>query len=350
MPLRLDIRKLKASIWVASAGTFVFAGWTFYDIFTLKQQKHYEPRRRDFFVQQVLRANVRQGSEPRQTDFYKEEDYSATWSARIDGSVAQAAVDPALAGPPPEPAKPQLKPLDSVVKVDLILWAPQPELRFAAVGYTEGQGPAAPVGGAAATVAEGSKEILLHLSEGDPLKAPYDAPPYNGRIVRIDPQEVVIHWGDEDVILTPKLGADGAGQPNRIFSVPEVPDVVAGREAPAETEQVQPGHWILGTLDRERAGREPQKFLDEQLRLRTVTPAGGGRSALELTQDPEPGSLAAKFGAKKGDRLISVNGVPMSSISSAINWFKQNSGLPTYVVVYEPSGTGKQETITIHSK
>lgn len=352
MPLRLDIRKLKAAIWVAGAGTFVFAGWTFYDIFTLKQQKHYEPRRRDYFVQQVLKANVRQSAEPRQDDFYKEEDFKATWEARVDGSVRQVVVEGTEAGPPPEEQKPKAPPLDTVVQVNLILWAPQPELRFAAVAYKAPGG--APAGGAPAAAgaggASGDKQLQLHLSEGDPLKSPYDGEPYHGRLVRIDQQEVVFHWGGEEVTLTPKLGSDGQGQPNRIFAVPLEADVVAGLEAQAETQQVKQGHWILGTQDRERARREPQKFLDEQVRVRTVTPAGGGRSSLELTEDPEPGSLAAKFGAKKGDRLISVNGVPMSSISSAINWFKQNPDLPTYVIVYEPSGTGKQETITIHAK
>ncbi len=348
MTLRLNIRKLKAGIWLAAAGTFVFAGWVFYDIFTLKQAKHYEPRKRDYFVQQVMLANVEESVPKPQKNIFKEAEYKALWEARIDGSVKPP---PPRSEDAPEQAqapKPEAPPIESIVDVNLILWAPQPELRFAAVGY-KAPGAATGASPATASAADGGKETRLHLSEGDPLRPPYDAEPCNGRIVRIDQQEVVFFWGESEVTVTPKLGADGKGQPVRLFGVDEADSGTGLAETPARTQPIagKEGHWVLGLEDRERAAKDPQAFM-EQLRVRTVTPAAGGRSSLELTEDPESGSLAAQFGAKKGDRLISVNGVPLSSISSGINWFKQNPNEPVYVVVYEPAGTGKQESITIH--
>ncbi|MBM3985019.1 MAG: hypothetical protein FJ296_04910 [Planctomycetes bacterium] len=349
MTLRLNIRKLKAGIWLAAAGTFVCAGWVFYDIFTLKQDKHYEPRKRDIFVQQVLKANVHESAPKVQKNIFVENEYRALWDARIDGSVPPP--PPAAGGEqaPPEEKKPEAPPIETIVDVDLILWAPQPELRFAAIAYKSG-GASGAAAATAASAAAAGKQTRLHLSEGDPLQPPWDDEPYNGKVVRIDEQEVVFHWGEGEITVTPKLGADGKGAPVHEFDPQEAEDLVAGLEVPARTEQLKEGHWILGLEDREQAARDPQTFMEQQLRVRTVTPAAGGRSSLELTQDPEPGSLAAKFGAKKGDRLISVNGVPLSSISSGINWFKQNPNEPVYVVVYEPAGTGKQETITIHNK
>jgi hypothetical protein len=348
MTLRLNIRKLKAGIWLAAAGTFVCAGWVFYDIFTLKQDKHYEPRKRDFFVQQVLKANVHESAPKPQKNIFVESEYKALWDARIDGSVKPP--PPPVDGGPEEVevVKPEAPPIETIVDVDLILWAPQPELRFAAIAYKSGGLPGAAAGAAAA--AGVGKEKSLHLSEGDPLQPPWNEAPCNGRVVRIDPQEVVFRWGEGEVTVTPRLGADGQGRPVNQFDPQEAEDLVAGIEVPARAEQLKEGHWILGLEDRAEAAKDPQAFMEQQLRVRTVTPAAGGRSSLELTQDPEPGSLAAKFGAKKGDRLISVNGVPLSSISSGINWFKQNPNEPVYVVVYEPAGTGKQETITIHNK
>jgi hypothetical protein len=349
MTLRLNIRKLKAGIWLAAAGTFVCAGWVFYDIFTLKQDKHYEPRKRDFFVQQVLKANVHESAPKPQKNIFVENEYRALWEARIDGSVPPPPPPPGGEQPPPEEKKPEAPPIESIVDVDLILWAPQPELRFAAIDYKTASAPGAAAGAAAAAAAAG-KQTRLHLSEGDPLQPPWDAEPCNGKVLRIGEQEVVFHWGEGEVTVTPKLGADGQGKPVNDFDLQEAADEAKDLEVPPRTEQFKEGHWIMGLEDRAEAAKDPQTFMDRQLRVRTVTPAAGGRSSLEFTEDPEPGSLAAKFGAQKGDRLISVNGVPLSSISSGINWLKQNPNEPVYVVVYEPAGTGKQETITIHNK
>jgi hypothetical protein len=349
MLLRVNIRKIKALIWLASAGVFVFAGWTFYDIFTLKQQKHYEHRSRDYFITDVLKANVHEQVGSSKKPFYDKDKYEKVWDTQIDGTLRPPPKGPEESVPVVKEEDKPVPPIDSIVDIGLVLWAPQPELRFVALSYKAGAGaPAAtPAAGASATV---TKESRLHLSEGDPLKPPYDTAPYNGKVLHIDEQEVTFQWGKGEATVTPGLGVTGGDLPLRLFTVPEQQDLVADIPAPQKTTLVTPGNWLMGTDDLEHIRKEPQAFMDQNLHVRTVTPASGGHSSLEITEDPAPDSLAAQFGAKKGDKLISVNGIPMSSLSGAMNWFKQNSGLPEYVVVYEPAGTGKQETIVVHVK
>jgi hypothetical protein len=66
---------------------------------------------------------------------------------------------------------------------------------------------------------------------------------------------------------------------------------------------------VIGTDDIARIQGDPQAFLAEELKVRTVTPPNGGRSSLEVLEDPPAGSLAAAYGVKAKDRLISVNGI-----------------------------------------
>ena len=348
MQIRINIRKTKGLIWLLGVGAFVFAGWTFYDIFTQKQAKHYDARSSSYFKKDVLQRNVPDQPVSTRKPFYPKEDWLLLSDCLIDGSVREKAP---VGGPigPVEPPKPEAPPIDTIVQIGLIVWSPQPAERFAAITYKgAGAGGTPPAAGAPAnTVA--SKQERLHLSEGDPLQPPYDAAPYNGKVVKIDQQEVTFHWGEGEVTITPKLGRDGSGKPVRVFGVssPEEDPAAGLTESPEATTQLKPGHWIIGTKDRQRADKDLKIFLDEELNVRTITPSGGGRSSLELT-NVKPGSLAAQFGAQTGDRIISVNGIPMSSYSGAVSWFKQNSGLPMYIVVYERNG--KQDTVTIHSK
>jgi hypothetical protein len=343
MQVRINIRKTKGLIWLLGAGAFVFAGWTFYDIFTQKQDKHYDARSSSYFKKDVLQRNVPDQPVSTTKKFYPREDWEKLSDCLIDGTVREKEKAPdQLAKNPTAP------PIDTIVQIGLIVWSPQPAERFAAITYKSGGGaPPAPAGAPPTTVA--TKQERLHLSEGDPLQPPYDASPYNGKVVKIDEQEVTFFWGEGEVTITPKLGRDGTGQPARIFGVsgPEEDPAAALTASPQDTTQLKPGHWIIGTKDRERADKDLKVFMDEELNVRTLTPSGGGRSSLELT-DVKAGSLAAQFGAQKGDRIISVNGIPMNSVSGAVSWFKQNSGLPSYVVVYERNG--KLDTVTIHSK
>jgi hypothetical protein len=336
MTLRINIRKLKQLVWLLCVVTFAYAGWTFFDIYSNKESGNYNPRKSAFF-RDVLQRDINDATrEQRNKSFYPPARYEQIWLTLVSGEVREtdAPVEQGPEGPPPEPVLPDL---DTIAKVNLVFYSTDPITRFIALSYldetsTESQG----------------KARALHLSEGDPLRPPYDVAPFNGRIVSIGLQEVTFQWGDGEVVLTPKLGTGGDGVPISQFEVPEYEDLVADvASAPAQSVELKPGHWLMGTQDIERLSEDPQNFMTEEINVRTITLPDGGRSQLEITH-VEPGSVAALYGAQPKDRIISVNGIPMNSVAGAVAWFKQNADLPAYDIVYERMG--QQKTLTIHVK
>jgi hypothetical protein len=339
MALRFNIRKVKQLVWLLCVATLGYAGWTFFDIYSKKEAGDYSPRKSTIF-RDVLQRDIGDASRDRGDEaFYPPERYEQTWKTLVSGEVRESAV--AEQEPPPEPPKPKLPELETIAKVNLVFYSADPVSRFIALSY---KGEEASGGQAGAA----GKARRLHLSEGDPLRPPYDDSPYNGRVLAIGLQEVTFQWGEGEVVLTPRLGADGAGVPQSQFEVDEYEDLAAKvPEAPEQSVELAPGQWLMGTQDIERLSQDPQTFLTEQVNVRTITMPDGGRSQLEITH-VEPGSVAAKYGAQPKDRIISVNGIPMNSVAGAVAWFKQNSDLPAYDVVYERAG--KQQSLTIHVK
>ena len=339
MSLRINIRKLKQLLWLLGVLAFAYAGWTFFDIYSAKQAGDYTARKLKVF-EEILRRDI--GDESRgQHDkaFYPAERYARIWQTLVNGELRPSETD-AEASEDVEPPKFVVPELGTIVDLAAVLYSNEPLGRFVALSYKDETAGAA---------AQPGKVRRLHLSEGDPLKPPYDAAPYNGRILAIGLQEVRFQWGEGEVMLTPQLGTSGDGLPFNQFSIPEWEDPTASvTEAPAHSIEVKPGHWVLGTEDLGRIKKDPQSFLAEELSVRTITPPGGGHSSLEVTQDPPPGSLAAAYGVKANDRLISINGIPMTSLSAAANWFKSNDSLPYYDIVYESAGAVK--TMTVHVK
>lgn len=353
MQLRVNIRRVKQFVWLLCALAFLYAGYTFYEIYSDKTAGTYNPRKPTIFAE-LLKRNVNESSlNPRAGKgvFYKEERYKQLWDARVDGSVREVAVVE------DEEKKPELPtfvvpPLESIIDIGLVVYSSSPVERFVALTYladaAKGGGGASPGG----TPPAAGKEVRLHLSEGDPLKPPYDAAPYNGKILRIGLQEVAFQWGEigNEVTLTPGLGNDGSGQTLDQFKVAPREDPAATiAKAPEESIEIagHPGHWVIGTKDVSRMKGDPQAFMSEELNVHSVTAASSGRTELEVSE-VKAGSLAAQYGVKTGDKIISVNGFPMSSVSAAINWAKANPDLPQYVIAYEHAGQLK--SITIHVK
>jgi hypothetical protein len=340
MHLRVNIRKLKQFLWLLCVLAFGYAGWTFFDIYSAKQAGDYTARKaKDFEV--ILKRDMESSSRAKnQVVGYQPDRFEKLWQTLINGEVRPG---PETAAPdlPAEPPKVVVPDLSTIVDLATVLYSDEPLGRFVAITYKD----EAPASGGTTP----GKARRLHLSEGDPLKAPYDAAPYNGKVLSISMQEVRFAWGDGEVELTPSLGTGGQGLPFDQFAVAEKDDPSAGIvEAPAKSKEIKPGHWVLGTEDLGRIQRDPQVFLAEELNVRTITPPGGGRSSLEVVEDPPPNSLAAAYGVKAKDRLISINGIPLSSLSAAANWFKSNEGLPAYVIVYERAG--QQYSTTVYVK
>jgi hypothetical protein len=353
MQFRVNIRRLKQLIWVLCALTFAFAGYKFYEIYTAKSAGKYNAQGLEHFEKLFkLRVSESRLVAKGKPDFYTKDRFEKLWEALVDGSVrvVDKPDDQAKAAPvEPEFVVPKL---DTIVDLGLVVDSSNPVERFIAITYLDGGKAGAPGAGAAAPGGAGmeGKVNRLHLSEGDPLKPPYDAAPYNGKVLRIGLQEVAFQWGKvgEEVTLTPGLGTDGGGVTQALFKIDPKEDPTADIvAAPPESQQVEPDHWVLGSNDLTKMKDDPQAFLSQQLNVRTVTAPDGGRTQLEITEVKED-SLAAKFGAQPGDKIISVNGFPMSSLSAAINWAKANPDLPSYVVVYESKGQLK--TLTFHVK
>jgi hypothetical protein len=342
MALRVNIRKLKQLLWFSGVLAFAYAGWTFYDIYSAKQAGEYTARKLKVF-EDILKRDIDDASRNKhKAAAYVPDRYEKVWQALVNGEVRKG---PEELGPPvdPTPAAPVVPPLAEVVEISTVLYAHDPLLRFVALSYKDEAGAGAGGGAGAA-----GKVRQLHLSEGDPLKPPYDAPPFNGKVLAIGSQEIKFMWGEGEATITPQLGVAGQGLPFDQFAIPADEDPLQSMEAPAQSVEIAPGKWVIGTDDIARIQSDPQAFLAEELKVRTVTPPNGGRSSLEVLEDPPAGSLAAQYGVKAKDRLISVNGIPMSSLSTAANWFKSNDNLSQYVIVFERAG--EQNTMTVYAK
>jgi len=340
--MRINIRQLKSSSWVACGMAGVLAVHTFWDIYQGKKvEKRYEHRDETYFSE-VLTRDIDYGAkETMGPSMYLPEDYQKIWTARIDGSVKPVDKPAGPLGGEEAAAKgPPVPKLQEVVKVSMLLWSADPTARIAAVEYLQ-TGPATPGSQEAAV-----KDRRLHLTQGEPLSPPWNAPPYNGRVVRIDPAEVVFQWDQGEVVLRPGLAPDGGGLPIDQVEFDSEEDVWAALdEQPADTQRRDDGSIIIGLKDQTfLAEGGAQKVLEEQLTARTITPSGGGRSSIELS-NVAAGSLPARFGFQSGDRIISVNGHPLASVAEAINWGKNHPNEPQYHVVWERKGVQQQTTI-----
>ena len=343
----MNIRKLKSLLWFAAFLALLGAGWTFWDILQGKKtENRYKARPLEYYHEVLQRDGNAEGvmfvAGPTS---YAEKDYKKIWEARIDGSV-EPVVEVKGPGSKDENAVVEvpLEPLDSVLKVGMVLWSPDPLNRLIAVEYMSDAGGVA--GGGTAT-----KQRRLHLTQGEPLREPYDEGRYMGKVLRIERQQVVFQWGGEgeEVVLTPGLDSSGTGLPidQRTFAAQED---LSGEfpDWPEESLQRDDGSWVFGRNDMAYLqGDGAREVMEEQIQARTITPKDGGRSELELTK-VEPGSMPARFGMQSGDRIISVNGHPMSSKAEAINWGKNNPNEPVYDVLYTRRGV--EQHLIIHGE
>ena len=334
MNLRVNIRQLKGLIWLGCAGLFLWDGWTFWEIYEKKQDDRYDSQPLGHFEEQLFRGAGEVPSVERGRSLPPEEAYVALWQAKVDGTDPYDKAPVVVEKGPDTAPKQALKKIEDVLEVGLIFWATDPARRFVAVEYKEAQ----------AAEAMDGKTRRLHLSQGEPLAPPYDEAPYNARIVAIDQQTVTFQWGEDEQVITPGLGREGTGVPVADWKPGDMRDPTeAYAKAPAESVYVEEGVWLIGSDDRKQLGN----VLGEQLKVRTRHPSTGERSFLEIT-DVEEGSLAFKYGAKPGMKIISVNSIPMTSQAAAINWAKANPDLPEYVVKYEHQGVEK--TVTFYNK
>jgi len=335
---RLNIRTLKSLSWLAVVLALGWAGFTFWDIYEGKTKEgRYDPRPRSVFVE-ILESRTDEARDFRDSrNTYPPKQQEKVWIVRTDGSVKPPPpkpVDPANAKPT-KPVEQPIEKLSDVIKISMVVWSSDPLDRFVAVRYADD----------AKDPTLNAKAKRLHLSPGDPLRSPYDAGRYNGKVLSIDKQAVTFSWGDEEVTLNPPLGREGDGERADEFSVDARRDVLAevGGKRPKETRRLDDGSVIIGTNDIEQFKNNGAEIFDS-LGVRTVTPKDSSQGMVELTSVPED-SIIKSYGFKSGDQIISVNGIPMSSTSQAWNWYEQNPDQPSYTVKYLSSGQEKSTTI-----
>lgn len=338
--MRINIRQVKVLIWVLCVVALGTAGWAFWTVYEkTKIERAYEPPPPSRYSN-LLKAQVVENPEPIVIG-YDEARQSAVWESIVDGSLRPKPKQPGEGdgGDKPVVTTPKIKPIDQVLEVGLIVHSGDPLARFAAIEYLP-----------TANVQRNAKAARMYLTEGSVLDAPYDADPYFGEIVAIGPQRVVFSWGGEERSVTPKLGVGGDDVPLADFRIAAADDPRGDLEEWPEETQIRTDSQgrkqvLLGTSVVERIRTDPQQHVLEDIRTRPFTPAGGGQTQLELTS-VEEGSVAEEAGFDDGDKIISVNGVPMSSIASAINWYKANPDEPSYTIVFQRYG--KIETITLY--
>jgi len=337
----MTIRKLKALLWFLGLAGLLGAGYTFYDIWEGKRSARYEATEPEYYHRLIRRDLDQVERDGARTPYYSKERQDTLWSARIDGSwPAPPKLPSEGAEGSAASAQVQLAKLADVLSISTIIWSNDPLSRFIAVHYADEK--------AAST--HGGKVLSTHISEGGVLRSPYDAEPYNGRVLEIASQTVTFQWGPDEVVISPGLGSDGTGVPQSEFTIGQASDLASAYdETPEETVELEAGVFLIGLKDLEELRDDPQKVLREDLSLRSLPPDSedGGRSRIELT-NVEPGSLPARYGFATGDQIISINGFPVNSEAGAINWYKDHDSEPYYTIVYDRRGALK--SVTIHNK
>lgn len=338
--MRINIRQVKALIWVLCLVALGAAGWAFWTVYeNTKVKRVYDPWEAGKYSQ-LLKSQIEGGREPIIIG-YDEGRQEAIWNAIVDGTLRPEPEDPGerAAREQQVEVKKVVKPIDQVLEVGLIVHSGDRLARQAAVAYLP-----------TANITSQAKATRMYLTEGSMLDAPYDADPYFGEVVEIGPQQVVFSWGGENVPVTPKLGVEGTSTPLTDYTIPAAEDPRAELEEWPEETVVRTSasgkrQALIGSTSVDRIRTDPQKHLLDDVRTRPFIPAGGGQTQLELTA-VEEGSVAAEVGFESGDQIISVNGVPMSSIASAINWYNANPNEPSYTIVFQRFG--KIDSITIY--
>lgn len=146
------------------------------------------------------------------------------------------------------------------------------------------------------TIAGQGGLALVRAGEGQPVQVirPGDRLPGLGRLVEVDRHRVVFEGEDgRRELLAPELG----GEPS------------------LRVQRLGESRWALGRTDLER-GLERLDHLAADLRVRPVTEAGRP-AGLEVAW-LRPGSLGDRLGLIQGDRLRSVNGIPLDSMNDLI--------------------------------
>jgi len=325
MPMLLNVRKVKGIVWALVI--FTIAGILFVLVDIIKKD-----RRGDFKSKQtrVFQAKLMSGySDERGTATKAKNinDYYALWKNRIDGSRRKDPNEEAANQKKEE--IPKNEPISNVLEVSMVLHSPgAPEESLVRILYTNDQ--------------PEEKSLTRHLwcKEGDPLNSPYDKAPRSGKIVRIEEDQVVFSWFGEETALGPKSFVSSAdkvlARAQGKEGFPEDPASKYRNKPPEETVEFKPGHYALSEKEYKDYTQNYESILGD-VSLSTYRNPETGKESIKLGEVKE-NSIVHQRGARMGDILISINGIPVSSKAAAINYFKKNPDLGAYTVEIERQG------------
>jgi hypothetical protein len=326
--MRFNVRQAKTLLWVLNLTAVVLVGYTFYGIYMKKKAGALAPKSPEEW-KKLMRSEDRSEASPTDAQRAPLKDFSAVWSYDVTGKetavASTLAADKAAATPPPA----AVKPIEEVLEVKQI-FAPS----GAVVNYK-----------ADSSALENLSQKLL--SVGSVLKTPYDAEPYNGKVLNITADAVEFQWGKDKSQV--KIKRTGPGQRVAPLATGAVADsqqqsiLSRFQEPPETTTQAAPNHYVLSAEDQQNFSSNYETLLAAEAKI-TPIPGKDRKTQLKLELKKTDGRLA-EFGFESGDVLISINGQAVSTKAQAINYVRNNSNMPSYTVVIDRRGNKISKTI-----
>ena len=315
MRLRVNVRKTKGLIWLMNVVVIICIILVFITIYKKDRGGDFRTRSSKFFRDKLL-SQV--SEEKVRTDrVVNINRYAAIWGATIDGSrIKKPGGDTDLV----TKKDPGRDPAADVIEVTMIVSSPKAsEHGLARLNYLK--------------TTEEQPELYREYfaMEGDRLKPPYDGEPYFGKVIKIEPERVVFGWLGAEVSRIPKeLHSAAATAPTKS------PLEKYRRRPPEKTVKVEENTWALSRNEYHEIKRNHEAIL-KQVNVSEIRNPKTGKKTVELTEVKED-SLVYKRGFRRGDRLKSINGFPVSTKAGAVNYVDSHPDLGTYVVEVDRMG------------
>lgn len=267
--------------------------------------------------------------------------FASTYTLNVTGKE-EVTEGPAVAEE--GPAETEIRPIEDVLAVEMMLVAG--DQSYARIRYLDEQpepdagsrtpAPASPSGVRKRAEARVAESFVV---PGDPLRAPYDKAPYEGKVLAITTEGVRFSWGGKEVLVVPPALDRSNIEPRKLPGLGEEideEDAVRRAAERAASRPLGPNGWFIGTEELARIREQADELL-AQIGVGVTYDRKLRRSLLKLTRVPED-SLVHERGFREGDTILSINGEPVSSKFSIVNYFKQHPDLSTVRVEIERRG------------
>jgi len=271
---------------------------------------------------------------------------------QADWSGKPAPVEKPREKPPPPPPPTRLPMTDLVKVYAVVVDLPNPERSKAVLGYLPAAKVTLPGGQTNTEKFTGAEldgalrsvkvaKITPHGVEFEFTEKTDEGEERENEVVSIDegwdPSDFMVVVDDSGVIQKRAPGVLGA-----------IPRTDNYGKAPAQTLQLGPDRFRIGTEDAEYFNENYAKVLSEEVRTRRYRdPATGRYAGIEITA-VQQNSRASAHGVQKGDVILSINGEPVSSEQEVVSFVKNNQDMYDRWEV-EVLSLGRRRTITYMS-